>query len=80
MPFLSIESLDVRQIGTLSSAHFVRGPILEGIIGRSIYRVPNDSSRRIWFRRTLPCNQVHTNKQAKKDHANQGKLDKFLLS
>ena len=80
MLFLSTESIDVRQIGGFGIAHFVRCPILEGIIGRSIYRVLNDRSRGIWFRKTLPCKQVHTNKQAKKDRANQGQLDTSLLS
>jgi hypothetical protein len=80
MPFPSLESSDVRQIGGFGMAHFVLCPILEGVIGRSLHRVPTDSSRRIWFRRTLPCNQVHTNKQAKKNRANQRQLDEFLLS
>ncbi len=79
MLFLSIESIDMRQIGGFGLAHFVRCPILEGLIGRSIHRMLNDSGRRTWFRRTLACNQVHNSKQAKNDRANQGQLDKPLL-
>lgn len=80
MLFLSTKSIDIRQIGGFGIAHFVRCPILEGVIGRSIDRVLDDSGRRVWFRKTLPCKQVHTNKQAKKDRANQGQLDTSLLS
>ena len=80
MLFLSTESIDVRQIGAFGIAHFVGCPKLESLIGRSLHRVLNDSGRRIWFRKTLPCKQVHTNKQAKKDRANQGQLDTSLLS
>ena len=80
MLFLSLESLDVRQRSGFGMAHFVGCPILEGVIGRSIHRVLDDSGRRVWFRKALPCKQVHTNKQAKKDRANQGQLDTSLLS
>jgi hypothetical protein len=72
MLFPLIESSDVRQIGGFGIAHFVRCPILEGVIGMRIHRVLDDSRRRISFRKTLPCKQVYTNKQAKKDRANQG--------
>ncbi len=80
MLFPSIESIDVRQRSGFGIAHFVRCPIFEGVIGRSIHRVLNDSGRRIWFRKTLPCSQVHTNKQAKKDRANQRQVNESLLS
>ena len=80
MLFLSLESLDVRQRSSFGMAHFVGCPILEGVIGMRIHRVLADSGRRIWFRETLPCKQVYANKQAKKDRANQGQLDAFILS
>jgi len=83
MPFPSMESSDVGQIGGFGSAHFVRCPILEGVIGMRMHRVLDDCGRRSWFRKTLPCNQVHqvhTNKQAKKDCDHQGQLDESLLS
>ena len=80
MLFPSIESIDVRQRSGFGIAHFVCRPILEGVIGRSLHRVLYDRGRRSWFGKTLPCNQVHTNKQAKKDHANQRQADEFLLS
>jgi len=83
MRFPSIESSDVRQPGGFGLAHFVRCPILKGVIGRSLHRVLNDRGRRTRFRKTLPCkqvHQVHTNKQAKKDRANQRQLDESLLS
>ena len=79
MLFPWIKSIDVGQIGGFRIAHFVRCPILEGIIGRRLHRVL-DNDRTIWFRKTLACKQVHTNKQAKKDRANQGQLDTSLLS
>ena len=79
MLFPSTESIDVRQIGGFGIAHFVGCPMLESLIGRSIHRVLNDSGR-IWFRKTLPCKQVYTDKQAKKDRANQGQSDESLLS
>jgi hypothetical protein len=80
MLFPSIKSFDVRQRSSFGIAHFVRCPILESLISRSLYRVLRDRSRRSWFRKTLPCKQIHTNKQAKKDRANQGQADEFLLS
>jgi hypothetical protein len=39
-----------------------------------------DPGRRSWFGKTLPCSQAHASKQAKKDRANQGQVDEFLLS
>ena len=80
MLFLSTESIDVRQIGGFGIAHFVRCPILEGVIRMRIHRVLDDSGRTIWFRKTLPCKQIYTNKQAKKDRANQGQWDASMLS
>jgi hypothetical protein len=78
--FPLLESVDVREMGGFGMAHFVHCPILEGVIGMRIHRVLADSGRRIWFRETLPCKQVYANKQAKKDRANQGQLDAFILS
>ena len=80
MLFLLIESIDVRQIGGFGIAHFVRCPILEGVIRMRIHRVLDDSGRTIWFRKTLACKQVHTNKQAQKGCANQGQVNESLLS
>jgi len=80
MLFPSLESFDVRQRSSFGIAHFVRCPILESLISRSLHRVLHDRGRRSWFRKTLPCKQVHSNKQAKKDRANQGQADEFLLS
>ena len=80
MLFPLLESVDVREMGGFGMAHFVRSPILEGVIWMRIHRVLADSGRRVWFRKTLPCKQVYTNKQAKKDRANQGQLDAFILS
>src|SRR6266478_6007225 len=77
--FPSIGSIDVRQRSGFGIAHFVCCPILEGGIGRSLHRVFDDRGRRSWFRRTLPCKQVHTNKQAKQDRANQRQADESLL-
>src|SRR6266704_3219057 len=74
-----IGGVAVLLIGVGGSAHVSHCPILEGVIGRSIHRVLDDSGRRISFRKTLPCEQVHKGKQAKKDHTNQGQLDKLLL-
>lgn len=79
MLFLSLESIDVRQLGGFGMAHFVRCPILEGVIGRRFHRVLNDSGRTISFRKTLPCKQVYNGKQAKKNHANYGQLDSSRL-
>lgn len=79
MPFPSLEGLDVGQRDGFGIVHFVRCPILEGLGGRSLHRVPADR-RRLWFLRALPCNQVQTDKQAKKDHANQRQGDESLLS
>src|SRR2546423_9519860 len=78
--FPLIASTDMRQIGRFGLAHFVRRPILEGLIGRLIHRVLNDRGRRIWSRKTLPCKQVHANKQAKKDSASQRQLYESILS
>ena len=75
-----IRSSDVRHSSRLRMAHFVRRPILEGLIGRLIHRVLNDRGRRIWSRKTLPCKQVHANKQAKKDSASQRQLYESILS
>ncbi len=80
MLFPSLESIDVRQRSSFGIAHFVRCPILEGFIGRSFHRMLHDRGRRRWFGKTLPCKQIHTNKQAKKDRANQRQADEFLLS
>ena len=80
MLFPSIESIDVRQRSGFGIAHFVRCPILEGVIGMLTHLVLDDSRRTLFFRNTLPCKQVYTNKQAKKDRANQGQADEFLLS
>jgi len=71
MLFPWIKRIDVGQIGGFGMAHLFRCPILESIIGMRLHRVLDDSGRRIWFRKTLACKQVHTNKQAKKDRANQ---------
>jgi hypothetical protein len=70
MLFLLIESIDVRHIGGFGVAHFVRCPILEGVIGMLTHLVLDDSRRTLFFRKTLPCKQAYTNKQAKKDRAN----------
>src|SRR6266702_1080219 len=75
-----IGSIAIQLIGVGGIAHFIYCPILDAVIGRSLDRVLDDSGRRVWFRKTLPCKQVHTNKHAKKDRANQGQLDKSLLS
>jgi hypothetical protein len=80
MLFPLIESIDVRQIDGFGLAHFVRRPILDGVTGRSLHRVLDDSGRRIWLRKTLTCKQVYTSKQTKKDRANQGQLDASMLS
>ncbi len=80
MLFPSLESIDVWQRSGFGIAHFVRCPILEGFIGRSLHRMLHDRGRRSWFRKTLQCKQIHTNKQAKKDRANQRPVDEFLLS
>ncbi len=80
MMFPSIEVVDIRHRSSFSTAHFVRCPILEGLIGRSLHRVLYDLGWGSWFRKTLPCGQVHTNKQAKKERAYQGQVDEFLLS
>ena len=78
--FPSIEIVDVRQRSSFGMAHFVCCPILEGVTGRGLHRVLYDPGRRSWFGKTLPCSQVHTSKQAKKDRAKQGQVDEFLLS
>ena len=75
MLFLLIESIDVGYSGGFGSAHFVRCPRLEGGIGILTYLVLDDSGRPLRFRKTLPCKQVDSNKQAKKDRANQRQLD-----
>lgn len=80
MLFPLIASIDMRQIGRFGPAHFVRCPILEGLIGRLIHRVLNDLGRRIWSRKTLPRKQVHANKQANKDRASQRQLNESMLS
>ena len=80
MAFASIDSLDLRQRSGFGMAHFVCGPIREGLLRRSLHPVLDDPGRTSWFGKTLASNQVHTNKQAKKDRANQGQLDTSLLS
>ena len=80
MLFLLIESIDVRHISSFGIAHFVRRPILEGVIGMLTHLVLDDSRRTLFFRNTLPCKQVYTNKQAKKDRANQRQLDESIPS
>jgi hypothetical protein len=44
------------------------------------HRVPDDRRLGLWFRKPLPRKQVYTDKQAKKDRANQGQSDESLLS
>ncbi len=80
MGFPSIEIVDVRQRSGFGMAHFVRCPILEGVLGRSLHRVLDDPGRRSFFGKTLASNQVHTHKQAKKDRANQWQVDASVLS
>ena len=75
-----IESFDVRQPGAFGLALFVRRPIREGFIGMRFHRVLDDRRLGLWFRKTLPRKQVYTEKQAKKDRANQGQSDESLLS
>ena len=75
-----IESIDIRQPCAFGLALFVRGPIREGFIGMRFHRVLDDRRLGLWFRKTLPCEQVYTDKQAKKDRANQGQSDESLLS
>ena len=79
MLFPLLESIDVRQPCALGLALFVRRPIREGFIGMRLHRVLDDSRLGVWFRKTLPCKQVYTNKQAKKDRTNQGQLDESPL-
>ena len=80
MLFPLIESIDVRQPCAFGLALFVSCPICEGFVGMRIHRVPDDRRLGLWFRKTLPCKQVYTNKQAKKDRTNQGQLDESPLS
>jgi hypothetical protein len=80
MLFPPTESLDVGQLDGFGLAHFVRGPILEGILGMRLHRVLNDSGGRTWFGKTLRCKQVHTHQQAKKERAHQGQWNTLLLS
>jgi len=75
-----IESINVRQPCAFGLALFVRRPIREGFIGMRFHRVFDDRRLGLWFRKTLPCKQVYTDKQAKKDRANQGQSDESLLS
>ena len=58
MLFLLIESIDVRHISPFGIAHFVRCPILEGVIGILAHLVLDDSGRTLFFRKSLPCKQV----------------------
>jgi hypothetical protein len=80
MLFSAIKIIDVRQIGRSGTAHFLRRPILEGISGRSFYRMLYDPARTSRFRKALPNTQVQTRKQAKKDGACYGQADEHLLS
>ena len=75
-----IGSINVRQPGAFGLALFLNRPIVEGFIGMRFHRVLDDRRLGLWFRKTLPCKQVYTDKQAKKDRANQGQLDAFILS
>ena len=75
-----IESIDVRQPCAFGLALFLNCPIVEGFIGMRFHRVLDDRRLGLWFRKTLPCEQVYTDKQAKKDRANQGQSDESLLS
>ncbi len=75
-----IESIDVRQPCAFGLALFVPCPIVEGFIGMRFHRVLDDRRLGLWFRKTLPYKQVYTDKQAKKDRANQGQSDESLLS
>ena len=74
-----IESIDVRQPGAFGFALFARCPIVEGFIGMRFHRVLDDRRLGLWFRKTLPRKQVYTDKQAKKDRANQGQSDESPL-
>ncbi len=80
MLFLLIESIDVGHSGGFGSAHFVRCPILEGVIGILTYLVLDESGRTLRFGKTLPCKQVYSNKQAEKDRATQRQLDESIPS
>ncbi len=75
-----IESINVWQPGAFGLALFLNCPIVEGFIGMRFHRVLDDRGLGLWFRKTLPCKQVYTDKQAKKDRANQGQSDESLLS
>ena len=79
MLFPLIESIDFGQPGGFGLALFVRCPVFEGGFRLCLHMVLDDRGGRVWFRKTLPCKQVYANEQAKKDRANQGKSDKFLL-
>ena len=78
--FPLIESIDVGQPCAFGLALFLNRPIVEGFIGMRFHRVLDDRRLGLWFRKTLPCKQVYTDKQAKKDRANQGQSDESLLS
>ena len=80
MLFLLIESIDIGHSGGFGSAHFVRCPILEGVIGILTYLVLDESGRTLRFGKTLPYKQVDSNKQAEKDRATQRQLDESIPS
>lgn len=80
MLFPLIESIDFRQRCGFGLALFVCRPVFEGGFRMCLHMVLDDRGVRVWFRKTLPCKQVYTNEQAKKDRADQWKSDKFLLS
>lgn len=75
MLFPLVRNIDIWQFSGFGMAHFIHRPILEDLIGRSIYRVLYNNVGRFWFCQTLPGNQVYTNKQAKKQRADQRQLD-----
>lgn len=55
----------VRHIGGFCSAHLVRSPILESVIGLVSDRVLNDFVRGMRFCETFIGKHIYSNKQAK---------------